>query len=725
LTPINPWPTTLNLSRRPGVFFMAIMRSANDLTPGFTPQLPVRARRHLLAILLLIGNFGAFQARTEPLTFYVAPTGNDKWSGHLASPAPNAQDGPFATLPAAVKAARLARRDARATTNGITISLRGGVYELAEPIVFTPEDSGASANQPFTITAYPSEKPVLSGGHHLTGWKRVPGKADLWQAEVPGVREGKWYFRSLFIDGQRQQRARTPTEGFFRIQGAVQPGKPLKFKFNPGDIKKQWAEDADVEVIAFFAWSNVRMQIREVDETNHVATLSGNPRPSNREDNARYYVENAPDGLNAPGEWYLNRMRGVVRYQARPGEDLAKAEVIAPELTSLLLLRGDVPNKRPVQHVVLRGLAFAYTDWTLPDSGYADTQAAVATRGDIRAEAAIDCVVADCTFAHLAGYAVELGRACQRDRISGNEMFDLGAGGIRIGEPGKRPEAFEQNHSHLVTDNEIHHLGIIYPPAVGVFILQSGQNRVAHNHIHDLYYTAISVGWNWGYQETPCHDNMIEFNHLHDIGQNMLSDMGAVYTLGIQHGTIVRNNLIHDVISFTYGGWGLYPDEGSTDILWENNVVYRTKSAGFHQHYGKENIVRNNIFAFGKENQLMRTRPEPHISFIFTNNIVYFDSGNLLGSDWSNDHYVMERNLYFDARAGATEDKLKFSNVPLDQWRQRGHDTNSVFADPLFVEPQHYDFGLQPNSPALRLGFKPIDLRTVGVRPKAERGEPK
>jgi parallel beta-helix repeat protein len=287
---------------------------------------------------------------------------------------------------------------------------------------------------------------------------------------------------------------------------------------------------------------------------------------------------------------------------------------------------------------------------------------------------------------------------------------------VRIGETTKRSEAREMNHGHVITDNHIHDTGLVYPPAVGVLILQSGTNRLAHNHIHHLYYTAVSVGWNWGYQETPCRQNIIEFNHLHDVGQGMLSDMGAVYTLGIQKGTIVRNNLIHDVNSFTYGGWGLYTDEGSSEILLENNIVYRTKSAGFHQHYGRENIVRNNIFAFGKEYQLMRSREEEHTSFIFTNNIVYFDSGSLLGSYWKNDHFRMDQNVYFDARTGVTADAMKFVDASLGQWRARGHDTNSVIADPKFRDPQKYDFTLAADSPALKLGFKPIDLSNVGVR---------
>ena len=582
--------------------------------------------------------------------------------------------------------------------------------------MLTPEDSGASADRPFRIAAYGAEKPVLSGGRRIRNWKRVEGRRDMWRAEVPAVRDGKWHFRQLFINGERKQRARTPNEGFFRIQGPSPQDKPLKLKFKPGEIKKEWAADGDVEAIALLAWAEIRMQIRAVDETNHVATLSGDPRPSNKEDNAQYYVENAPDGLDQPGEWYLERRTGIVTYWARPGEELTNAEVVAPELEELVVLRGDIASSKPVRHILIRGLHFSHTDWTLGTNGYADTQAAVGIRGDLLAEATTDCIIERCVFSHLGGYAIEMGRGCQRNRIVGNEMFDLGGGGVRIGETAIRETPFEQCHSHVVTDNHIHHGGEVYPPAIGVFILQSGTNRVAHNHIHHLYYTAVSVGWTWGYRESPCRANQIEFNHMHDIGQFRLSDMGAVYTLGPQKGTVVRNNLIHDVNAFTYGGWGLYTDEGSSEILLENNVVYRTKSAGFHQHYGRDNVIRNNIFAFGRENQLMRTRPEPHISFIFTNNIVYHDSGNLLGSNWSNDNYRMDANVYFDVRQGTNAAAMKFAGASLSEWRARGHDRQSIIADPQFISPKTDDFRLLTNSPAWKLGFRPIDLTSVGVR---------
>jgi parallel beta-helix repeat protein len=657
-------------------------------------------------------------ASAKSFILYVATNGNDGWSGRLEKPTRDGQDGPLATLPAALKAARLARQSSVKSFDRTTIFLRGGTYSITEPIALGPEDSGRSANQPLMVAAYRKEKPVLSGGRRITGWKKIEGKSGWWQAAVPEVREGKWRFRQLFINGQRKRRARSPSVGYFQADGEYLNLDPIQLKYHNGDIKKEWV-GSGVELIALHKWIDLRQYIRGLDETNHAVTLSGALAPHVKEANARYYIENAPDALDEPGEWYLDRKTGLLTYWAEMSEDLSRAEVIAPVLNSELVhLQADFSAKKPVQHVVLRGLTFAHTDWSLPENGYLDSQAAVHVRGDVLAEGAVDCVVDNCVFAHLGGYALELGKGCQRCHVFANEIFDIGAGGIRIGETAKRTDAFEMNHGHVVGDNHLHQLGRVYAPAIGLIIFQSGQNRVAHNHIHDLYYTAISVGWNWGYQETPCHDNVIEFNHLHDIGQGVLSDMGGIYTLGIQKGTILRNNLIHDVRSDSYGGWGLYTDEGSTDIVLENNVVYRCKSAGFHQHYGRENIIRNNIFAYGTEHQLMRSREEEHLSFFFTNNIVYFATGTLLGSTWKNDRFVMDNNVYWNVGTGASASEMRLAGATLEEWRKRGHDLHSTIADPLFVAPEKYDFRLLRNSPVLKLGFKPIDLSEVGVRGK-------
>ncbi|HVY68512.1 MAG TPA: right-handed parallel beta-helix repeat-containing protein [Verrucomicrobiae bacterium] len=681
--------------------------------PRFTQRFVLSAS---LSLLITFG--GSLIA--SPFKIYLAPDGNDQWTGRFDRRTADGQDGPLATLPAALQQARQIRQTVQ-TSEGVLILARGGTYTLREPMTIGPADSGAGPLQTTTVAAYPGERPVFSGGRAITGWHPAADMPGVWETDLPEVRAGHWYFRSLFVNGQRARRARTPNEGFFRVEGASPAGKSATFRYRDADIKPAWA-GSEAEVVTLVAWMNTRMFIHAVDGATRTVTLSSQSHPDIRENDCRYYIENAPDSLDAPGEWQLDRKTGRLRYWPRPGEDLAKTTVIAPVLKDLVRLQGDLAAKRPVRFVTLRGLTFADTDWDLAPDGYADTQAAINIHGDLFAEATIDCVIEDCTFTRLGGYAIELGKGCQRDRVSGNELVDIGAGGIRIGETAQRLDPFEQNHTHIFSDNHAHRLGRVYPPAVGVLVLQSGTNWIAHNHIHDLYYTAVSVGWNWGYQETPCRENIVEFNHLHDIGQAMLSDMGAVYTLGIQHGTIIRNNLIHDVDSFTYGGWGIYPDEGSTGIVWEKNIIYRTKSAGFHQHYGRENVVRNNILAFGREYQLMRTREEDHTSFFFTNNIVYFDSGNLLGSNWKNEHFVIDHNLYFDTRPAATADSMKFGGATWEAWRQRGHDTNSIIADPLFVAPEKHDFRLRPGSPALKMGFKPIDISNVGVRRPKEPG---
>jgi len=598
--------------------------------------------------------------------------------------------GPVRTLAEARDAARAERRAGR--TGTINIQIRDGVYYLSETLALAGEDSDT------VWEAAPGTRPLISGGRVISGWKK--GAGPVWTADATGPE-----FHQLFVSGRRAQRARTPNYGYFRIGGPSPQDSPVRLHFRGSDIKKQWAERGDVEVIALLAWADFRMPIVSVDEAAHVATLTLDPRPSNKEADARYYIENAPDALDAGGEWYLDRKTHTVSYWPMPGEDMRTETVIAPALVQLVRMDG-------ARHVTFRGLQFAHADWTMPAQGYADTQAAFPAPAAIEATNVLDSKIERCTIGHSGGYAIFFGRGSKRNQVLASELFDLGGGGVRLGEPRQFPDDADQNYENVVADNHIHDLGLVYAPAVGVWALQSGRNQIVHNHIHDLFYTAISVGWTWGYAENQSKGNVIEYNHLHDIGKEVLSDMGGIYTLGVQPGTRVRNNLIHDISSFTYGGWGIYPDEGSSEMLIENNIVYNCKSAGFHQHYGRENIVRNNVFAFNRENQLMRTRAEPHTSFFFERNIVYFNQGRLLGSNWTDGRFTMDNNIYFDTR---TTD-IRFAGKSFDEWKAAGHDAKSIVADPLFVNPANYDFRLRPGSPALKMGFQQIDMSTVGPR---------
>ncbi|MCX5682374.1 MAG: right-handed parallel beta-helix repeat-containing protein, partial [Planctomycetota bacterium] len=581
-----------------------------------------------VAGLLLVAATAAPPAKSKsekaapgpPVTvvFYVSPQGKDSWSGALLEPNAAGTDGPFATPQRARDVIRKHRADGIIKCRA-TIQIRAGTYYLDEPLALAPEDSGTT-DAPLVIEPYPGEKPVLSGGRRITGFTK--DAAGRWTATIPEVKEGKWSFRQIFVGGERRPMTRLPKEGFFTV--VSQPGVDWKkdkyntpgdkFEFAPGDIKAAWA-GKDVEVVLLHFWVDTHLKIAGVDDEKHVATFDRKARRKFTDDytqgGARYYVLNAPDALDTPGQWHLDRSSGVLVYLPKPGEDPAKTEVIAPRLAQVVRFEGDPAAGKFVENVWLRNLTISHTAWDLPPNSAGDGQAAQDVPGAVLATGLRHASIERCRIENIGTYGIDLQDGCQEVRVAGNEIAHTGAGGIKVNGAGPGSPEARRTCRNQITDNHIYDGGQIWHSGLGILVRHSGENLVAHNHIHHLYYTGISVGWTWGYAETVSKANIIEYNYIHDIGMGLLSDMGGIYTLGQSQGTIIRYNLIHDILSHGYGGWGIYTDEGSTGILIENNVVYRTKTGGFHQHYGKENIIHNNIFAFAKVGQVQRTRAEP------------------------------------------------------------------------------------------------------------------
>jgi hypothetical protein len=662
----------------------------------------------------LIVAFGAV-SRACATVFYVAPNGNDQWSGTLAAPAPTQDDGPFATVTRARNAIRALKAGAGALTEPVTVRLRAGTYFLSEPFTLQPQDSG-TADCPITYAAYDGEKPVLSGGFPITGWSpvQVNGHA-AWAAPVPELSNGGYYFHQLFVNGERRPRPRLPAQGpLYRFASLGVP--PGSIRWNQGqdqayysdDDLRAWANLSDVDVVALHFWIESRLPLAQVDEANHLAKFA---RPSvfrltdgQTTALARFYVENVFEALGAPGEWYLDRPSGLLYYIAMPGEDPRALEIIAPRLSEVVRFEGDFNARIYVEHVRLEGLSFCHTEWDLPASIAGFKQAAFGVPAAVSWQGARNCALRNCEIAHIGNYAVDIARGCDSNIVSANTMFDLGGGGVKIE---------EGSSATRVSDNRIQGGGRIFHSAVGIWVGNSGDNIITHNEVSDLYYTGISVGWRWDYKPTLTSNNAITFNHIHDIG-GLLDDLGGVYTLSVSPGTVVRNNLIHDITSANGRARGIYTDAGSSPIVIENNVVFRADDATFNQNYGCGNVIRNNVFALGKLAQIRRGTEEDRPAFIFERNIFYFTEGQLMAGAWTNGQYIFDYNLYYDARGFPVT--FAGTGMSFSQWQYTGQDMHSMIGDPKFVNPAAGDFRLAPDSPAFGLGFRAIDLSTVGPR---------
>ena len=660
--------------------------------------------------------------------FFVAENGSDDWSGTLAEPNADKTDGPFAT-PARAKAAVADKnRESGDAREEITVMLRGGTYYLADTLMFGVEDSGTEG-APINYVAYPGETPVISGGVTITGFEESDG--GLWSAKVPEIDGKPFVFNQLFVGGERRQLSRTPNEGYHRSTLTDREG----FYYNEGDIRTDWTNSEDVRVVMLMLWTEWRSSIMRVDEERQYVRLTsgvfngGGMPPYEREQ--RYFIENTLEGVDSPGEWYLDRQTSTQYYYPMEGETLEGFEAIAPNVDrTLMSLAGNVGDGQYFEYVNFQGITFRHADALITRGGnHNSAQADTAQTAAILLLGVRNCRFTEIEISQVGEFGMWFRTGCQDNTVYKSHIYDTGSGGIRIGETTTASGEADAVARITVENSLIHNGSNLFYSGPGVWIGRSSDNVIKNNEIYDYYEMGISVGWQWGYNESTANGNYIGYNRVHDIGKGVFGDMGAIYLLGVSPDTVVENNMIYNVNSYPAYmnkympekdgappmGSGIYPDEGSSNMVFRNNIVYGVNGVCFGINYARNNTVTNNIFIFENYGMSINTG---HENTTLTNNIFYGrGSDTVFGGVWTNKHDI-NSNVYWTD----TGNEPLFKGMTFEEWKDAGWkmdddiDEKSVVADPLFEDVENHNFTLKPESPALALGFQPIDVSLIGLQ---------
>jgi hypothetical protein len=655
---------------------------------------------------------------------YVSTAGNDLNEG--------TKEKPLASLTGAQDQIRKLRAgNLLSVTDTVYIHVMTGNYFMQEPLRLEPADRG-TVRGPVVFTADPDERPVFYGGFK-TGKFEVVSK-NLWRVFIPETVQYGFTFEQIYINGERRFRAQTPNRGdFFRVKNASETileesgGRRAllasqKIKPRPADagflFDASKTDLSDVLTVFYHKWDNTRKRILEINPADSsFFTVGTGMKPWNLINSmSRYVVENYWEALDDPGEWYLSK-DGYLYYIPMPGETIDNTECMVPAIDKFIVITGDEDKGNNVSHIRFENLRFRVAGYKTPFLGNESAQAATPVEAVVMVDFADHIELFNCEIANTGLNGIWFRRNCSKSSVIRCHLHDLGAGGIKIGDTRLNPDQSAEVTSQItVHNNIIQHGGYIFPCAVGVIIFNGSDNVITHNDIANFRYSGVSAGWVWGYSFSPSKRNKIEFNHIHHLGWGELDDMGGVYTLGPSEGTTVSNNVIHHVYSYQYGGWGLYTDQGSSNILFENNLVYNTMDQSFNQNWGRNNTLRNNILAFSDDGQIRvrKSDDQGNLAFTFEHNIIYFDKGVLLGGrrGWGKDAKVDTRdNIYW--RVGGKP--FNFDGKSWNEWRATGQDKGSIIADPKFVDPENYDFRFKSTRIARKIEFTPFDYSKAGV----------
>lgn len=717
-----------------------------------------------IAILTLLLVASVVESTSAQTKFYVSPGGRDTWSGTLPVPNQQKTDGPFATL---LQARNVIRQKRREINDDILVQIRQGTYRLSETLVFGPQDSG-TANGTVTFAAYPGERPVLTSGEKIVGWRKLTDKI----SGLPKAAQGKvWVanvsrrFLTLFDSAGMLPRAQS--KGFIPLEG----GSRNRLRFPAGRLEK-WPNltDVEIKVRPHNAWIVNMLPLQSVDPATQTARTSVDATYAmNRlhflKTTKSCWVENALTELDQPGEWVLDSK--AKKLYLWPRTDAQPQAVQAPMLRELIRVEGSIdergPKDVPVEYLTFRGLTLMHGDRYSFDNASAglqhDWELYDADTSLIRLRGVKHCAIERCEFVHSGGGAIRADLYAQANEISGNRISYMGGSGILL--CGYGPGTKDVSKNNLVDNNHIHHIGQIYSHSPGIMVWQSGDNRVANNLIHHTPYTAIiasgcmtaffqkrgrELGRTIRRHEVGAlpesiqpkdvqpflhtRNNVIENNEIHH-AMELLGDGNAIYIRGAGPGNIIRRNYIHHLVAPMRMQAAIRTDGGQRDTLIAENLIYKCTSQGILMKLNTR--VENNIIAdviapprgyyiSVREGPLTGASIKKNILYSSTEPCVFIDElpprNRRSSEDRRGRQLARARDADVDLNIYYSAANRKLGDEMLRKQRDSGVDINSLAVDPLFVDPKNGDFRLREDSPARKLGIVPIDLSKVGLRPK-------
>lgn len=480
------------------------------------------------------------QAQTAQAVYYVSPTGSDDNPGTCCEP--------FRTLQRAQQAVRGINSD---MTGDILVYLRGGTYAQSQTWNLNETDSGTNGYN-VIYTAYPDETPVIDGGKHISGWTLYDADKNIYSADATGV-----VTRQLFVNGNRTTVARTDDT----LTNAVKTSAG----YTCDDLSlASLANQTNVQCVFHADWTNPRVSVQSITQQNGKAVVTlQQPLWSslmNRTRLIQWYLENAYEFIDQPGEWYLNNATHTLYYKPRPGENMAAANVVAPVVETLLSIQGSSLDT-PAHNIRFEGVTFADTTWLAPttnggwmdgQNNYIDSSGAMAMpAAAVDAKRANSLAWTRCTFTRLGSTGINMTEGVQDSPVTGCRFYDLSGGAMNIGQSTKTlasiynpsdPRLVMRNDD--VTNNYIHDVAVEYMGATAIDAGFPQDMDISHNEIFHIPYSGISLFGSVYAPATATKNVRIEDNFIHDLMGQGIFDGGAIYSFGVTGGTADNPNIV-------------------------------------------------------------------------------------------------------------------------------------------------------------------------------------